>query len=100
MDAEGRRAVEQAKKKVLGQLQQNAKIFAGQLRDHLNHAKQQAEEEQRQLSQAHKKRKADQAAQEVPATTPAALTPADTPAAPATATPTDKHLEEEEKNAA
>ncbi|CAK0872036.1 unnamed protein product [Prorocentrum cordatum] len=64
MGAEGRKVVEEAKKQVLAQLQLNARTFACQLKEHIVAAKKQAEAERAQISQAHKKRKAEDAAQD------------------------------------
>ena len=52
--------MEEAKKQVLQQLQENAKTFAGQLKEHLQAATTRAEQEKATISQAFKKRKAGQ----------------------------------------
>ncbi|CAK0856619.1 unnamed protein product [Prorocentrum cordatum] len=60
LDAEGKKAVDEAKRQVLEQLQRNAREFAGQLKQHLQAAKAKAEQERVDIQQAFKKRKAEQ----------------------------------------
>ncbi|CAK0829123.1 unnamed protein product [Prorocentrum cordatum] len=58
MDEEGKRQVELAKKQVLEHLRQTASTFRGQLKDHLQQAKDKAQQERATITQAYKKRKA------------------------------------------
>eukprot|EP00959_Pyramimonas_sp_CCMP1952_P198182 4145442-Pyramimonas_sp.AAC.1 len=60
MHAEGRTAVDNAKKQVLDELKRTARTFKGQLAEHLQQARAKAEGNRTIITQAHKKRKADQ----------------------------------------